>query len=113
MAPHARTSRLDLPDHQRHGSDRALFRPSRQTRNPSGALAEALDKVVGAYSLLVLTRDEMYALRDPRGFRPLALGKLDGAWIVASETCAFDLIDAEYIRDVEPGEMVRITPAGA
>jgi amidophosphoribosyltransferase len=60
----------------------------------------------------VLTRDEMYAVRDPRGFRPLALGQLDGAWIVASETCAFDLIGATYVRDIEPGEMLRITRAG-
>src|ERR1700682_3096595 len=54
----------------------------------------------------------MYALRDPRGFRPLALGQLDGAWIVASETCAFDLLGATYVRDIEPGEMVRITKKG-
>ena len=83
-----------------------------QARNLSGALADALNQVEGAYSLLVLTRDEMYALRDPRGFRPLALGQLDGAWIAASETCAFDLIGATYVRDVEPGEMLRITRAG-
>ncbi len=83
-----------------------------QARNLSGALADALNQVEGAYSLLVLTRDEMYALRDPRGFRPLALGKLDDAWIVASETCAFDLVGATYVRDVEPGEMVRITKKG-
>jgi amidophosphoribosyltransferase len=54
----------------------------------------------------------MYALRDPRGFRPLALGRLEGAWVVASETCAFDLIGATYVRDVEPGEMLRISRAG-
>src|SRR6202162_4704183 len=83
-----------------------------QARNLSGALADALNQVEGAYSLLVLTRDEMYALRDPRGFRPLALGKLDGAWVVASETCAFDLIGATYVRDIAPGEMLRITRAG-
>jgi amidophosphoribosyltransferase len=83
-----------------------------QARNLSGALADALNQVEGAYSLLVLTRDEMYALRDPRGFRPLALGRLDGAWVVASETCAFDLIGATYVRDVEPGEMLRISRAG-
>ena len=81
-------------------------------RNLPGALAEALTQVEGAYSLLVLTRDEMYAIRDPRGFRPLVLGRLDGAWVAASETCAFDLIDAEYIREVEPGEMVRISRSG-
>jgi amidophosphoribosyltransferase len=81
-------------------------------RNLSGAIADALNQVEGAYSLLLLTRDEMYAIRDPRGFRPLALGRLDGVWAVASETCAFDLIDAEYVREVEPGEMVRISRAG-
>ena len=81
-------------------------------RNLSGAIADALNQVEGAYSLLVLTRDEMYAIRDPRGFRPLCLGRLDGAWVAASETCAFDLIDAEYVREVEPGEMVRISRSG-
>ena len=88
-----------------------------QARNLSGALGDALNQVEGAYSLLVLTPEELYAVRDPRGFRPLALGKiatLDGsdAWAVASETCAFDLMNAEYVRDIEPGEMVRISRAG-
>jgi amidophosphoribosyltransferase len=81
-------------------------------RNLSGAIADALNQVEGAYSLLLLTRDEMYAIRDPRGFRPLCLGRIDGAWVAASETCAFDLIDAEYVREVEPGEMVRISRGG-
>src|SRR5712692_2337324 len=81
-------------------------------RNLSGALADALNQVEGAYSLLVLTRDELYAIRDPRGFRPLNLGRLDGAYIVASETCAFDLVGAEYVREIEPGEMVRISRSG-
>jgi amidophosphoribosyltransferase len=81
-------------------------------RNLPGALADALNQVEGAYSLVVLERDELFAVRDPRGFRPLNLGRLDGAWIVASETCAFDLIDAEYVREVEPGEMVRISRSG-
>ena len=63
----------------------------------------------------VLTTDELYAVRDPRGFRPLVLGRLPAtetaaeAWMVASETCAFDLLNAQYIREVEPGEMVRIS----
>jgi amidophosphoribosyltransferase len=88
-----------------------------QARNFSAALGDALNQVEGAYSLLVLTPEEMYAVRDPRGFRPLALAKMntvDGneAWAVASETCAFDLINAEYVRDVEPGEMLRISRAG-
>jgi amidophosphoribosyltransferase len=81
-------------------------------RNLVSALADALCQVEGAYSLLLLTRDEMFAIRDPRGFRPLVLGRLDGAWVAASETCAFDLIDAEYVREVEPGEMVRISRSG-
>src|SRR5277367_5584190 len=81
-------------------------------RNLSGAIADALNQVEGAYSLVLLTRDELYAIRDPRGFRPLALGRIDGAWVVASETCAFDLIGAEYVRDIEPGEMLRISRSG-
>lgn len=77
-----------------------------------GAIADALGQVEGAYSLLILTRDEIFAVRDPRGFRPLALGRLRDAWVVASETCAFDLIGAEYVRDIEPGEMLRISKSG-
>ena len=80
--------------------------------NLPSALADALNQVEGAYSLLVITRDEIYAVRDARGFRPLNLGRLGGAWVVASETCAFDLIGAEYIREIEPGEMLRISRAG-
>jgi amidophosphoribosyltransferase len=81
-------------------------------RNLSGAIADALNQVEGAYSLLLLTPDEIFAIRDPRGFRPLAIGRLNGAWVAASETCAFDLIDAEYVREVEPGEMVRLSRCG-
>src|SRR6266566_4052481 len=88
-----------------------------QARNLSGALGDALNQVEGAYSLLVLTTDELYAVRDPRGFRPLVLGKLATpggftAWLVASETCAFDLLNAQYVREIEPGEMVRISKSG-
>jgi amidophosphoribosyltransferase len=81
-------------------------------RNLSGALGDALNQVEGAYSLLVLTPEELYAIRDPRGFRPLNLGRLGEAWLVASETCAFDLLGAQYIREVEPGEMLRISRSG-
>ncbi|MGH9591556.1 MAG: amidophosphoribosyltransferase, partial [Bryobacteraceae bacterium] len=81
-------------------------------RNLSGAIAEALNQVEGAYSLVLLTRDELYALRDPRGFRPLSLGRLDDTYLVASETCAFDLLGATYVREIEPGEMLRISRAG-
>src|SRR5439155_15868369 len=88
-----------------------------QTHNLSGALGDALNQVEGAYSLLVLTTDELYAVRDPRGFRPLVLGKLSTpgghtAWLVASETCAFALLNAQYVRQIEPGEMVRISKCG-
>ncbi|MCD4688741.1 MAG: amidophosphoribosyltransferase [Desulfuromonadaceae bacterium] len=69
-------------------------------------MAEALRAVRGAYSLVFLTETRMVAVRDPSGFRPLVLGKVDGAYVVASETCALDLIDAEYIREIEPGEMI-------
>jgi amidophosphoribosyltransferase len=83
-----------------------------QARNLSGALGDALNQVEGAYSLVVLTPEELYAVRDPRGFRPLNLGKLGDAWLVASETCAFDLLNAQYVREIEPGEMVRISKSG-
>ncbi|HKW57083.1 MAG TPA: amidophosphoribosyltransferase [Candidatus Acidoferrum sp.] len=83
-----------------------------QARNLSGALGDALNQVEGAYSLLVLTQDELYAVRDPRGFRPLVLGRLGETWLAASETCAFDLLNAHYVREVEPGEMVRISKSG-
>ncbi|HXW56849.1 MAG TPA: amidophosphoribosyltransferase [Candidatus Cybelea sp.] len=82
------------------------------SRNLAGTIADALNQVEGAYSLVILTREELYAIRDPRGFRPLNLGRLDGGWVVASETCAFDLIDATYVREVEPGEMVRVSRGG-
>ncbi|HEY4837076.1 MAG TPA: amidophosphoribosyltransferase [Candidatus Acidoferrales bacterium] len=81
-------------------------------RNLSSAIADALNQVEGAYSLVILTRDELYAIRDPRGFRPLCLGRLGDSYMVASETCAFDLLDAKYIREIEPGEMLRINRAG-
>ncbi len=76
------------------------------------ALPAALALVTGAYSLLVLTRDAVVACRDPHGFRPLVLGRLREAWLLASETCALDLLEAEFVRDVEPGEMVVIDRHG-
>lgn len=69
---------------------------------------DALDVVEGAYSLVILTDDCLIAARDPHGFRPLAVGKLGNAYVVASETCAFDIIGAEYLRDVAPGEILVI-----
>ena len=69
-------------------------------------LIETLKDIKGAFSLGLLTENKMIAVRDPYGFRPLAIGKLDGAFVIASETCAFDLIKAQYLRDVSPGEIV-------
>ena len=74
--------------------------------------ADALRQVSGAYSLVLMTENELVAARDPHGFRPLSLGKLDGAYIVASETCVMDLIEAEFIREVEPGEVILINDQG-
>ncbi len=76
------------------------------------ALIESVAQVRGAYSLAVLTNDRLIAVRDPHGFRPLVLGRLGEAFIVCSETCALDLINATYIRDVEPGEVLVIGPTG-
>src|ERR671919_653819 len=76
------------------------------------AIPEVLRETEGAFSMLFLTPSELIVIRDPRGFRPLALGRLGDAWVVASETCAFDLIDAQYVRDVEPGEMLVISQDG-
>ena len=76
------------------------------------AMAETLDRLVGAYTLVLITPQEVIGVRDPRGFRPLSLGRLDGAYVLASETCAFDLINAKYERDIEPGEMVVVNEGG-
>jgi amidophosphoribosyltransferase len=76
------------------------------------ALTKALAQVQGSYSIVMLTKDKVVAARDPRGFRPLSLGQLDGGWVVASETCAFDLLSARYVRDVEPGEILIIDHKG-
>jgi len=76
------------------------------------ALTKALARVQGAYSIVMLTRNRVIAVRDPRGFRPLVLGLFNDGWAVASETCAFDLVGAKYIRDVQPGEIIIIDDAG-
>lgn len=73
---------------------------------------QAMREVNGAFSLLILREKELIAVRDPYGVRPLCLGMVDGAYVVASETCALDLISAKYIRDIEPGEMVVISDDG-
>jgi len=75
-------------------------------------ISRSLMKLKGAFSILILTDNQFVAARDPNGFRPLCLGKIDGAYVVASETCAFDLIHAEYLRDIEPGEIIFFDESG-
>jgi amidophosphoribosyltransferase len=76
------------------------------------AIVESVSQVQGAFSFLMLMKDRLVAVRDPHGFRPLALGRLDDAYVVCSETCAMDLIGATYLRDVEPGEVLVISGQG-
>jgi hypothetical protein len=75
-------------------------------------LIDALKQVEGAYSLVALTNGALIGVRDPLGVRPLVLGRLDGAYVLASETCALDIIGAEFVRDIEPGEIVVIDDEG-
>jgi amidophosphoribosyltransferase len=83
-----------------------------KARSVEDAIIQSVSQVQGAFSLVMLTKDRLIAVRDPHGFRPLALGRLDDAWVVASETCAMDLIGATYVRDVEPGEILVISASG-
>jgi amidophosphoribosyltransferase len=73
---------------------------------------DALNQVRGAFSVVLLTDNGLIAARDPYGLRPLCLGRVRSSWIVASETCAFDLLDAEYVREIEPGELIVISDQG-
>lgn len=75
-------------------------------------LLQSVRRIEGAYSLVIMTEQELIGVRDPYGFRPLSLGRMGEAWVLASETCAFDLIHAKYVRDVEPGEIVIINQNG-
>ncbi|MGE5673115.1 MAG: amidophosphoribosyltransferase, partial [Mycobacterium leprae] len=76
------------------------------------SVSHAVNQVHGGYALLILTADKLIAVRDPHGIRPLQLGKLGDAWVIASESCAFDTVGAEFIREVAPGEMITISPSG-
>jgi amidophosphoribosyltransferase len=82
------------------------------TNGHSNNLLETVRRIEGAYSLVIMTESELIGVRDPYGFRPLSIGKLGNAWVLASETCAFDLIHAKFVRDVEPGEIVVINQDG-
>jgi amidophosphoribosyltransferase len=85
-----------------------LAQPSKNGGSPLSVLR----RLEGAFSLIIMSESEIIGVRDPFGFRPLVLGKLDGAYILASETCALDLVHAQFIRDVEPGEVVIISEDG-
>jgi amidophosphoribosyltransferase len=85
-----------------------LAQPSKNGGSPLSVLR----RLEGAFSLIIMSESEIIGVRDPFGFRPLVLGKLDGAYILASETCAFDLVHAEFIREIEPGEVVIISEDG-
>ncbi len=77
-----------------------------------GKIRDAFGQIRGAYSIVLMSRDRLFAVRDPRGWRPLCLGRRDRMWVVASETCALDLVGAHYERDIEPGEILIIDEAG-
>ena len=85
---------------------------SSEKDNMEDAIKEAVGKIKGSYSLLILSKDKLFAIRDPHGFRPMVLGDREGEYIIASETCALDIIDAQFIREVDPGEIIIIDKNG-
>ena len=93
-------------------SEIILHLMARPANGSDNNLVQSLQRIQGAYSLVIMTENELIGVRDPHGFRPLSIGKLDGAYVLSSETCAFDLIQAEFVRDVEPGEIVIINDRG-
>ena len=102
-------------------SELVLHLISQSTRRKQiDQITDAVSQLEGAFSLAIMTDEALIALRDPNGFRPLAIGRIpaasgnpsEDAWCVASETCAFDLVGAEYVRDVRPGELIVINQKG-
>jgi len=85
---------------------------ARSTGSMTEAVKEMMARVEGAYSLVIITSDELIGVRDPNGFRPLCLGKIGDGWVLASETCALDIMGAKFVREVLPGEIVSITKTG-
>ena len=112
------TNALDLKDRLVH--EGALFQTSSDSevivhlmarsrhRDVAQQVDDALAHLEGAFSLVIAVGDALYAVRDPHGFRPLLLGRKGNGYVLASESCAFDIVNAEYVRDIEPGELVRI-----
>ena len=89
-----------------------LIKKDKKESNRTIAIANALNMLEGAFSFLILTNDRLYVCRDKYGLRPLSIGKLNGGYVVSSETCAFEVVGAKFIRDVEPGEIVIIDNDG-
>ncbi len=85
---------------------------SSECGNFEDAVQETMGKIRGSYSIVILTKDRLFAVRDPHGFRPMVLGDRDGDYIIASETCALDIIDAKFVREVDPGEIMIIDDNG-
>jgi amidophosphoribosyltransferase len=83
-----------------------------QCNGSANTLVQTMRRIQGAFSLVIMTEKELIGVRDPHGFRPLSLGRVENAWVLSSETCAFDLIHAEFVRDIEPGEIVVINEQG-
>lgn len=86
---------------------------SSEKDNIEDAIKEMVSKIKGCYSILILTRDKIFGIRDPHGFRPLVLGNLDGDYVIASETCALDIVDAKFVREIDPGEIIILDKDGA
>ncbi|NQT67399.1 MAG: amidophosphoribosyltransferase [Actinobacteria bacterium] len=85
---------------------------SSEKENIEDAIKDATGKIKGSYSLVILTKDKIFGIRDPHGFRPLVLGSLEGSYVIASETCALDIIDAKFIREIDPGEIIVLDKDG-
>jgi len=98
---------------ERLGSEIILHLMAQPNFNGCGSsLMHAVRRIEGAFSLVIMTENELIGVRDPHGFRPLCIGRVNDAWVLASETCALDLIHAKFVRDVEPGEVVVINKDG-
>lgn len=87
-----------------------IARERLKTPTVEEAVKNAMGRIKGAYSLIVMSPRKLIGARDPFGFRPLCIGKRDNAYFLASETCALDAVGADFVRDVEPGEIVTISP---
>jgi amidophosphoribosyltransferase len=85
---------------------------TQQHHSIRGGIREAMKLITGAYAVVMITEEAMYAFRDPNGVRPLVLGSVDGGWVVASETCALDIVGATFVRDIAPGELIKVSEAG-